>query len=383
MRIELLSSPVESDDKTALRLALLAALPMFLLASCSEVPAPQIIAAADQLRLEASTDDAVWNAVTVKDGAIYASGPRWAGGSESPLTRIKEGRAEPFPDAEWNAWRAGTPASERFINLNALRLDATGMLWAVDTGSPEFGGDPLPGGAKLVAIDLATGRVDRVVYFASDIARPGSYVDDVRFNGRHAYLTDAGNPGLIVLDLETGRARRVLDHHPSTVARDDRPIVVDGAILRGPDGEPLRVHSDPLELTPDGSWLLFGPLAGPWSRIPTSVLDDASLSPAVVAAAVEPFADLPPTGGTAMDRAGNLYFSDLSANAIKRRATNGEISTLASDRRLHWIDAMFLDETERLWMPAAQIDRVALFHHGVSRVRQPVALFSLDLGAGQ
>ena len=57
-----------------------------------------------------------------------------------------------------------------------------------------------------------------------------SYVDDIRFNGRHAYITDAGEPALIVLDLETGDAGRVLENHPSTV--DERPMMADGLARR-------------------------------------------------------------------------------------------------------------------------------------------------------
>jgi hypothetical protein len=56
-----------------------------------------------------------------------------------------------------------------------------------------------------------------------DIAQPGSYVDDVRFNGDFAYLTDAGKPGLIIVNLKTGAMRRVLENNPrpprGTIAR--------------------------------------------------------------------------------------------------------------------------------------------------------------------
>ncbi len=39
--------------------------------------------------------------------------------------------------------------------------------------------------------------------------RLDSFVDDVRFRGGTAYLTDAGAPALIVLDPHTGKGRRV------------------------------------------------------------------------------------------------------------------------------------------------------------------------------
>ncbi|MBE9605929.1 hypothetical protein IAI18_13750 [Acetobacteraceae bacterium H6797] len=328
---------------------------------------------------EATTDQMVWNAVVEDERRIFVSGPRWAGGTGPQLARIAGTRLEPYPDAGWNSWRPGDDPSRKFVNINALHQGPDGTLWAVDTGSPTFGGDPLPNAAKLVAIDLASDKVVRVIPLPPEVARGGSYVDDIRFNGAHAYLTDAGNPGLIVLDLATGATRRVLDGHPSTVARADRPIIVAGRRLNGPDGQPLKVQSDPLELSPDGQYLYYGPLEGPWSRVPTRLLDRADVGPATLAAAVEAFADLPPMGGSVMDTAGNLYFSDLRDSAIRKRSPDGTIVTLARDPRLHWVDAMFLTGDGRLLMPAAQLDRVAAFNGGRSRIAWPVALYSLRL----
>jgi hypothetical protein len=208
----------------------------------------------------------------------------------------------------------------------------------------------------------------------------GSYIDDIGFHGDHAYLTDAGRPGLIVLDLATGGTRRVLDGAQAITAPPDRPIIVDGKIVKAPDGSPLRVNSDPLEVSPDGRWLCFGPLEGPWSRIETQWLDDPSIAPEVLATKVEPWADLPPTGGTAMDANGDLYFSDLAENSLKRRTPDGAVTTIVHDPRLHWVDAPFIDSNHSIWLPVPQLDRIALFNGGKSQIQWPVQLFRLDLG---
>ncbi|CCW18333.1 hypothetical protein EBBID32_26840 [Sphingobium indicum BiD32] len=284
----------------------------------------------------AGSPAAVWNAVAVAGHRIFLAGPRWTGASGPSLVALDaKGGSHAYPDRRWNGWQRRANAADTFVNINAIRLDGHSRLWVVDTGSPDFGGNPLPGGAKLVRIDLATDRVDRVIRFGPDVALPGSYIDDVRFHGPHAYLTDAGRPGLIVVDLATGRGRRVLDDHPSTIASQDRPIIVEGRRLNGPDGKPLRVNADPLEVTPDGRWLLYGPLSGPWSRVPTALLDDPSISAERLAAAVERWTDLPPTGGTTMAPDGSLYFSDLATDSIRRRAPDGTIDTVVTDHRLH------------------------------------------------
>jgi len=223
--------------------------------------------------------------------------------------------------------------------------------------------------------------VERIYPLGPDVVRPGSYVDDIRFHGNHAYLTDAGRPGLIVLDLKSGRARRVLDSALAATAPADRPIVVDGKVLKAPDGTPLLVNSDPLEVSPDGRFLYFGPLAGPWSKIETRWLDDPSIAPDLLATKVELWVDLPPVGGTAMDRDGSLYFTDLAENSLKRRSPDGAIATVIRDPRLHWIDAPFIDPQHVIWLPVPQLDRVALFNGGKSQVQWPVQLFRLALGS--
>lgn len=342
------------------------------LSGCVHQPAPE-----KKLEVALQSHEQVWNAVAHVGGNSYVAGPRWTGSTGPQLSIIDaQGRRTAFPDQPWNDWVPGRDARQAFVNINALRLEGN-VLWVVDTGAPEFGGDPIPGGAKLVAINLVEKRVVRTYPFSAQVALPGSYIDDVRFQGGHAFLTDAGKPGLIVVDLDSGSARRVLDGHASVTAGSLRNIVLSGQTLNAPDGRPLRVNADPLEVSADGQWLYYGPLQGPWSKARISDLTDAQLTAHQQASRVQPFADLPPTGGTVMDEKGNLYFSDLAHDAIRVRRPDGRIDTLIEDRRLHWVDAPFLDKEGVLWLPAAQMDRVSLFNGGQSRVQWPMTVYRL------
>jgi len=335
------------------------------------------------LIIAAESASMIWNAVAVDDDRIFVAGPRWTGGT-GPSLAVVHGDRTPtaYPNEDWNAWRPGADAWHRFVSINAIRSDSRGGLWVVDTGAPTFGADPLPGGAKVVRIRLATSEVDEIHHFSPAVALPGSYIDDIRFHGERAYLTDAGRGALIVLDLRSGKARRVLDGAVSVTAPGDRPVIMDGRTLRAPGGAVLRVNADPLEISPDGRYLFFGSLHGPWFQIETGFLDDPSLSASELAARVEPWANLPPVGGTAAGADGSVYFTELATNSLKQRRPDGSIVTIVQHALLHWVDAPAISG-DWIWLPVAQIDRVALFNEGRSRVEWPVRLFRYRLSGSE
>ena len=104
-------------------------------------------------------------------------------GSAGPqVVEWKKGKPVPFPDERWNGWKPGDDAAQGFVRVNALRVGPRGSLWIVDVGAPGLGKAPVPGGPKLIKIDLASDRVARV-YSLEAATNPKSFVDDVRFHG--------------------------------------------------------------------------------------------------------------------------------------------------------------------------------------------------------
>lgn len=321
----------------------------------------------------------VFNGVTVTGGGrIFMPFQRQQPGTGMEVGEIVDGQPRAFPDAAWNGWKEGMDARHAFVGVNALRVGPDGALWVVDKGAAAMGADTVPGGPKVVRIDLGTNQVSRV-YDLGAVAGGKSFVDDIRFNGRRAYLTDAGRPGLIVLDLDTGEARRVLDRDPSTVAA--RPLVAEGKPLTDPNGKPVVIHADQLEVSPDGRWFYYQPCSGPMARIETRYLDDPALEDAALRGHVEPFADTGSTGGTAIDASGTIYASDTDRSRILKITPSGQISTLIADPRLVWVDAMWIDDTGGLWIPAAQINRTRAMNGGVDAVAYPTVIYRLPIGA--
>lgn len=332
--------------------------------------------AQDRLTPVFQSDLIVNGATTTPDGRLFLVAQPAKPGSTPQVMEVRDGKPVAYPDAAWNSWTDGDGGG-RFVGVNSLRVGPEGALWAVDRGGPGIGKPLAPHGVKLVRIDVTTNRVGRV-YDLGAVTSAWSFVDDVRFNGRHAYLTDAGQPGLIVLDLDTGRGRRVLEGHPSTIAQT--PLVAEGRALRDPHGDPVNIHADQLEVSPDGTWLYYQPASGRLSRIATRYLDDPALNDAALDAHVERFADTPSTGGTAIDADGTIYVSDTDRSRILAVSPKGKITTLIEDPRLAWVDAMWIDEAGNLLLPAAQLNRTAGLNGGLDAVKWPITLYRLTIG---
>ncbi len=326
----------------------------------------------------ALTSDTVANGIaTTPSGRVFLPLSRIDGSAGPQVVEWKQGTPAVFPDTAWNAWVPGADAVHAFVRVNALRIGPDGALWIVDVGAPGLGRPKVPHGPKVVKVDLATNRVARI-YDLDGATGALSAIDDIRFHGSTAYVTDAGWPGVIVIDLVTGATRRVLDGDPSMTAQ--RPITADDHVLRGPDGKPVKIHADQLEVSPDGKFFYYQPASGPMSRIATRYLDDPKLPNAQLAKHITTFAKTPSTGGTAIDALGNIYCSDTNKRRILKITPDGTMSTLIQDDRLLWVDAMWIDALGNLYMPAAQLDRMAPFNGGVSKVKYPIFVYKMKIG---
>lgn len=352
---------------------------------------PLSLAATDPRVQVALTLDTPCNGVsTTPDGRLFVLFARVDGTQAQGLPEVVEwvnGTGVPYPNAQWNSYAgpSSDPATT-LVRVNSQRIGPDGNLWLVDTGSPGFGSPViLPQGPKLVVVDVQTNEVTRV-YNMGNVTKSSSLLDDIRFHTAtgKAYLTDAGVGALIVLDLATGAALRMLDGDASTGAFT--PVSGEGMLLRSAAGQPQYILADQLEVSPDGAYLYWQPASGGMSRIETAYLDQAFYNSSLATSLsefVEAFALTPSTGGTAIDAEGSIYVSDTDRQAIEKVYANGTRTTLLQDERLLWVDAMWIDSQHRLWLPSAQLNRGAPFSvGGESRIVKPLHVYTVDIGVG-
>ena len=302
---------------------------------------------AQRLRPVATFDQEATGVAAAPDGRMFVNVPRWNADVPISVAEVRpNGAIVAYPNAEWNRWRNAAAAEvdprTHFVNVQSVVADKRGNLWVLDPGAPNAE-KVLPGAAKLVRIDLATNQVSRVYPFDETVAPADSYLNDIRFtaDGRHAFMTDSGRGALVVLDLDSGVATRLLDKHPTTMLDSTVQVVTDGRPLRRPDGRQPLFHADSIELSADGQYLLWQALTGKTIyRVPVAQLTRPDATADLAARSVERVAENRVADGYLRLRDGRLLITAPEDNAIRVMGADGAIATLIQDRRLRWPDSM-------------------------------------------
>lgn len=332
--------------------------------------------------------------VTVShDGRIFVNFPRW--GDDVPYTvgEIRDGKVVAYPDAIINKADTSKPGSS-LLSVQSVVVDPANRLWILDTAAPEFAA-PIAGGAKLVAVDLATNKVVKTIVFPDGVILPSTYVNDVRFDlsaGKEgvAYITDSsvtGPGGIIVVDLATGEAWRKLTGHPSTSPDPAFIPVVEGermAIrLKGKPPAPFAVASDGIAISADGKTLFYCPLSSRHMySVPTALLLDREADDATLAAAVVDLGEKGASDGMETDDKGRVYAGDYERNSVRQRQPDGEWKTIAHDPRILWPDTLSVGTDGYLYFTANQLQRQPQFHEGRDLRQHPYSLFRVKIDAG-
>jgi hypothetical protein len=329
----------------------------------------------------AASPEFLLNGVAVSSrGRVFASFPRWTSlEAPSVMEAMPDGSFRTYPGNAWNEWRPGASSHDRIVSTHAVFADSSNHLWIVDDAAPRVA-PPVEGAAKLVRIDLDTDRVSRVYPLGAEILPKGTMIGHMRVDERFAYVTEAHHGSIVVVNLQTGRARKLLEGDKSTRADPSIVPVVEGREFRRKTGEVPLLHVDLLELSADARWLYFMPLFGPvLRRIETKHLLDEALSPSEVAARVEDVARVPPLAGITRDGAGNFYFCSFTENAILKMGGDRKIETLIADPRISFPNEASVGPDGWLYFPSSQAHRLPAFNAGVSRVELPFEVFKLRL----
>lgn len=318
-----------------------------------------VAAAASAAGLEVVAESSSqWTGVAVTDDhKVFVNFPRWSPAVTISVARLDaEGAAQPFPSAEWNSWKPGEPVrDDAFVAVQSVVRDARNRVWVLDTGNPYLMG-VVDGAARLFCFDPDTGKELHRFVFSPGIARQRTYLNDVRLDleHNHAYITDSGEGGLVVLDLKTGTARRPLDGHPAVMAEDTDIIIGDIPWQMG--GRTPKVNSDGIAYDPKRDRVYFQALTGrTLYAIDAAVLRDTKATVENVAGAVTAVLKHRPVDGIIAGPDGAVYLSNLEQSAIDRWKPGGELERVVGDALLAWPDSFSLTADGWLYVATSQL----------------------------
>ncbi len=310
--------------------------------------------------LEIATSSKQWTGVTVsKEGRVFVCYPRWSDDVPVSCAEVMpDGSTHPFPDTKWNKYDKSLPA-KCFVCVQSVFVDSDDKLWVLDPAAPKFQG-PVSGGPKLVKIDLKSNAIEVVYTFDSTACPPKSYLNDVRIDAarKKAYITDSGLGAIVVLDLNSSQARRLLATHPSTKAEDIK-IVINGKDWgKQPDGSYRRAGSDGIALDALGAYLYYHPLTGKsLYRIPTAELSNAKATEQSLAKKVERVAETCVSDGIEFGDDSNLFLTSIEDNSVKKFSLKTKkLETVVQDKNLVWPDTLARSSSGWMYVTSSQIN---------------------------
>lgn len=337
------------------------------------------------LEVFATMNDVPGNVAVAPDGRVFVSMHPFGNPSNCVREVLSDGSTRVFPSGAWG----GKPGADGIglASVIGIECDARGTLWILDMGTDAI----VP---RLVAWDLSRDALSREISIqppasvkggfpqdlAIDSARPFIYIADMGLTG----LGGATLPAIIVVDLRDGSSRRVLENAPALRSEPGAAMVIDGRAVfaTGSDGKPFApsLGINPITIDHRGEWVVFGAMHGRtlW-RIRAADLANAKLNDEQLALRLEKFGEKPVSDGITIDRAGNVYTTDVNNNAISVTTPDGRSRVLVrDDARLRWADGLSFGPDGTLYATVNQLHRFAPLNNGKMEAQPPYLVVRVE-----
>ncbi|MEM6635794.1 MAG: L-dopachrome tautomerase-related protein [Pseudomonadota bacterium] len=294
------------------------------------------------------------------DGRMFMSVHEFYGPGLRVVEVMADGSTQPYPTETWA--RAPEGDGDGLRGVLGLRADREGILWMLDgQGEGQTG--------RVVGWNTVTEQLHAIYYIGQPAARPTSFLNDLAIDREHGaiYISDTGdgmNSAIIVVDMDTGRVRRVLEGSAFTVP-EDTPMIIDGREIKL-GGNPAKIGINPITIDPTNTWVYFAPMtASAMYRVRTADLLNEDLNDDQLATKVERYGDKVISDGSTVDAAGNVYITAMTDNAIGVTKPDGSYEVLyQSDTDLPWPDGFSIGVDGYVYATINELHRSPVLNGG-------------------
>jgi hypothetical protein len=292
----------------------------------------------------------------------------------------REGNWIPFPNEAMNTPGSGDPIL--LDSVLGVACDSRGIVWMLDNGRRSGTA------AKLVAWDTKRDEHFKSIVIDALALSPNSFLTNIALDpvGRYIYIADPADgisSALIVVDIQTGLTRRVLER--------DRSVQMDPGVELKINGQPIEVRRPdgviatpltgvyPIAVDRKGEWLYYGPRNGAsLFKIKTELLTDPAILPHVLTSQVTGVSPKPICDSMTIDSRGRIYFGDISRGSIDYVAPEENflnLRLLLEDPRIMWPGGLVIGPDGQLHFFASQLHRTPFFNSGKDVTAPPFSIF--------
>lgn len=292
----------------------------------------------------------------------------------------REGNWLPFPNEAMNTPGSGDPIL--LDSVLGIACDSRGIVWMLDNGRRSGTA------AKLVAWDTKRNEHFKSIVIDAPALSPNSFLTNLALDpvGRYIYIADPADgisSALIVVDIQTGLTRRVLER--------DRSVQMDPGVALKINGQPIEVRRPdgviatpltgvyPIAVDRKGEWLYYGPRNGAsLFKIKTELLTDPAILPHVLTSQVTGVSPKPICDSMTIDSRGRIYFGDISRGSIDYVAPEENflnLRLLVEDPRIMWPGGLAIGPDGLLHFFSSQLHRTPFFNSGKDVTAPPFSIF--------
>jgi len=325
------------------------------------------------------------NPTVTPEGRIILSMQPLDGPEFRVVELMANGNLKPFPTLDW----ADGPEKGKVGLASVIGVDTTadGVVYILDMGSQT---SP----AQIVAWDSVNNKLVKNIKVDKSVMVGNSFLQDFALDTKRnmMYIADTtlGNlvgeskSAFVVVDLETGKARRVLESQAELMSPKHTVVINDSVMgAKREDGSkvPLYLGLNPITIDEQNEWVYFGTVNGDKVyRIPAAILADEKASTEKQAESIEFFSDKKPSDGMIIGPKGNIYVGDVEKNAIAVTNKAGYNIVAQDNQLLDWADGFSIDkENGYLYITQNQLHLHPALNEGEEGSSKPYHLLRMKL----